>query len=97
MFKTIIKYFLILALFSMPALALDKDEIYSAVKEKYGNLDCITVKFKEKNSGISGTLSAKRSNKYILELNDRTIVCNGKRSGTTQKMTTKLLSAILKN
>lgn len=76
------KYILILILlisFNLQAAQNDKDAVYNALLEKYGELSSISLKFKSMdNQHIEGSIEAKKGNKYILKMGNRIITCNGK-------------------
>jgi chaperone LolA len=56
-----------------------KNELFAQLRKRYGKMNSLEVKFKgiEPISGVTGTLKAMSSGKYILDLNDRTIICDG--------------------
>jgi len=56
-----------------------KDQVFAQLRKKYGSMQALEVKFSsvEPVSGIKGTLQALRSGKYNLNVNDRTIICDG--------------------
>ena len=56
-----------------------KHALFAQLRKRYGAMNSLVVSFKglEPISGISGTLKAMRSGKYVLSLNDRTIICDG--------------------
>lgn len=59
--------------------AADKNELYKSIIEKYGSLKSISFSFKSaKVPSISGSIKAKKGNKYILNSFDRLITCDGK-------------------
>jgi chaperone LolA len=56
-----------------------KNELFAQLRKRYGSMNSLEVSFisMEPVSGIKGTLKALRSGKYLLDLNDRTIICDG--------------------
>ena len=56
-----------------------KNELFAQLRKRYGNMNSLEAKFVgiEPISGITGTLKAMRSGKYILDLSDRKIICDG--------------------
>lgn len=56
-----------------------KNELFAQLRKRYGNMNSLEARFVgiEPISGITGTLKAMRSGKYILDLNDRKIICDG--------------------
>lgn len=67
-------------LFTNELLSQDKkNELFAQLRNRYGNMKTLEAKFVgiEPISGITGTLKAMRSGKYILDLNDRKIICDG--------------------
>jgi chaperone LolA len=56
-----------------------KNELFAQLRKRYGNMNSLEARFVgiEPVSGITGTLKAMRSGKYILDLNDRKIICDG--------------------
>ncbi len=64
---------------SVAAQQNDKDAVYNALLDKYGELTSISLKFQSMNNkSITGSLTAKKGNKYVLKIGSRTITCNGK-------------------
>ena len=55
-----------------------KEDVYNYLKNKYADAKALTVDFEIKDVNAKGSLSVKRGNKYKIEFNDRTIVCDGK-------------------
>ncbi len=71
---------LVVLLFTNELLSQDKkNELFAQLRNRYGNMKTLEAKFVgiEPISGITGTLKAMRSGKYILDLNDRKIICDG--------------------
>ena len=56
-----------------------KNELFAQLRKRYGSMNSLETSFisMEPVSGIKGTLKALRSGKYVLDLNDRTIICDG--------------------
>ena len=56
-----------------------KNELFAQLRKRYGTMNSLEASFisMEPVSGVKGTLKALRSGKYILDLNDRTIICDG--------------------
>ena len=56
-----------------------KNELFAQLRKRYGSMNSLETTFisMEPVSGIKGMLRALRSGKYILDLNDRTITCDG--------------------
>jgi outer membrane lipoprotein-sorting protein len=56
-----------------------KSEVFAQLRKRYGAMNSLETSFKgiEPISGIKGTLKAMRSGKYVLELSDRKITCDG--------------------
>ncbi len=56
-----------------------KNELFAQLRKRYGSMNSLEASFisMEPVSGIKGTLKALRSGKYVLDLNDRTIICDG--------------------
>lgn len=73
-------FYLLLILFSAINLyANDRDDIFTAMKTKYGNLNSISFDFiSTANKNIFGKIVAAKGNKYQLIFQDRVIVCDGK-------------------
>lgn len=64
--------------FILPVSAQYAEDIFAQAHKKYGESKSITTKFVQKGSSVHGKLLLKRGNKFLIELPDRTIVCNGK-------------------
>jgi len=78
--KMIFLLSLVVLLFTNELLSQDKkNELFAQLRKRYGNMNSLEAKFVgiEPISGITGTLKAMRSGKYILDLNDRKIICDG--------------------
>jgi chaperone LolA len=78
--KMIFLLSLVVLLFTNELLSQDKkNELFAQLRNRYGNMKTLEAKFVgiEPISGITGTLKAMRSGKYILDLNDRKIICDG--------------------
>jgi outer membrane lipoprotein-sorting protein len=59
--------------------SLDKDECFQNLKEKYGNMSSVSLKFDSPDTkNFSGSLVAARGNKYVIEMKRNVIYCNGK-------------------
>lgn len=56
-----------------------KNELFAQLRKRYGTMNSLEASFisMEPVSGVKGTLKALRSGKYFLDLNDRTIICDG--------------------
>ncbi len=55
-----------------------KEDIFKALKEKYGNLESISADFSLSNNNVvKGKFLAKSGNKYIMQMDNRIITCNG--------------------
>jgi outer membrane lipoprotein-sorting protein len=56
-----------------------KNELFAQLRKRYGTMNSLEASFisMEPVSGVKGTLKALRSGKYVLDLNDRTIICDG--------------------
>jgi chaperone LolA len=56
-----------------------KNELFAQLRKRYGNMNSLEAKFigVEPISGITGNLKAMRSGKYMIELSDRKIICDG--------------------
>ncbi|MBI3259104.1 MAG: outer membrane lipoprotein carrier protein LolA [Ignavibacteriae bacterium] len=55
-------------------------EVYSSVKKKYGSASSLQCNFSSvlgTQTPITGTVKAKKGNKFVLDLGSRVIVCNG--------------------
>lgn len=74
-------HFLLSIIFSSSLLLAQdkKNELFAQLRKRYGNMNSLEAKFVgiEPISGITGTLKAMRSGKYILDLSDRKIICDG--------------------
>ncbi|MFA6569898.1 MAG: outer-membrane lipoprotein carrier protein LolA [Bacteroidota bacterium] len=67
-------------------------ECFNSIKEKYNKINAISFKFTSAdNPDFRGTLSAESSNKYRLDLKNRTIVSNGKTLWNFDKTTNKVV------
>lgn len=56
----------------------DKDAVYNKLIEKFHNIKSLEIDFELKeNPAYSGKITAKKGNKYIIEMENRKIVCNG--------------------
>lgn len=56
-----------------------KEKVFEKLKSKFSNLQTISVDFNLlENKNISGNLTAKKGNKYIISISDRKIYCDGK-------------------
>lgn len=68
-------------LFSFTLSAQQKtEEVYNAVKKKYGSASSLQCNFSSvlgTQTPITGTVKAKKGNKFMLDLGSRIIVCNG--------------------
>ena len=56
------------------------EEVYAAVKKKYGGASSLQCSFSSVLGGqpsIIGTVKAKKGNKFVLDLGSRIIACNG--------------------
>lgn len=56
-----------------------KNELFAQLRKRYGSMNSLEASFisMEPVSGIKGTLKALRTGKYILDLGDRSIICDG--------------------
>lgn len=55
-----------------------KDDIFKQLKDKYGNLQTISADFAlSNNSVVKGKFLAKAGNKYIMQMDNRIITCDG--------------------
>lgn len=55
-----------------------KEEIFNYLKSKYGNIESIVAEFAlSTNQKIKGKFWAKSGNKYIMQMDNRIITCNG--------------------
>ena len=56
-----------------------KNELFAQLRKRYGSMNSLEASFisMEPVSGIKGTLKALRTGKYVLDLNDRSIICDG--------------------
>ena len=71
-----------IALFILFSITLfsqnSKEDIFKALKDKYGNLESISADFSlSNNSVVKGKFLAKSGNKYIMQMDNRIITCNG--------------------
>lgn len=55
----------------------DKNELYDKVKSKFAGLKTLFVKY-ETLSGTKGSIKVKRAGKYVMNLGETIIYCNGK-------------------
>lgn len=56
----------------------DAASLFQAIQRKYGEATSLQVVFAQKdNPSITGRLTVKRNNKFMIELDDRTVICNG--------------------
>lgn len=77
--KKIIVLLLLIIGASNISIALDKSKIYKDLQAKYGNISSILVEFhSEKFPDIKGILKASKGNKFMLELQGRQIISDGK-------------------
>ncbi|MBS1536284.1 MAG: outer membrane lipoprotein carrier protein LolA [Bacteroidetes bacterium] len=56
------------------------EEVYNSIKKKYGSASSLQCTFSSavgSQNSITGTVKAKKGNKYILNFGSRIIVCNG--------------------
>ncbi len=57
----------------------DKQKEYNKLLEKFSGLNSLSTKFiVDGNYKITGSIKAKKGNKYVLDLSNRTIISNGK-------------------
>jgi len=71
--------FFILFLFNNSLFSQSKEEVFSQIGNKYKKISSISFNFQnEEMKSFSGSLKAKKNNKYIIEASDRIIRCNGK-------------------
>ena len=55
-----------------------KEEIFNSLKSKYGNIESVVADFAlSTNQKIKGKFWAKSGNKYIMQMDNRIITCNG--------------------
>jgi outer membrane lipoprotein carrier protein len=75
-------FFLSIAFMLTSSLLLaqnSKDEIFNKVSQKYSNIKSVQINFASKDSkNLSGSIKAKKGNKYILMTAEREIICDGK-------------------
>ncbi len=76
------RLFVLLAVVVGTAVALvpprDAESVFQAIQRKYGEASSIQVVFAQKdNPSITGKLTVKRDNKFMIELDDRIVICNG--------------------
>lgn len=83
----------ILLLFLVASIAnaqVDKNELYDKVKSKFTGLKTLFVKY-ETLTGTKGSIKVKRAGKYVMNLGETIIYCNGKTNwnmNQTQKRVT---------
>lgn len=56
---------------------IDKNELFDKVKSKFAGLKTLYVKY-ETLSGTKGSIKVKRAGKYVMNLGETIIYCNGK-------------------
>lgn len=81
MFRFMFVFAISFLVLSVPLFSqTDKAEVYNRLVEKYGNMSSVSMKFRQKveEMEVDASLTAKRQNKYALNLSGRVIVCNGK-------------------
>lgn len=79
--KTKIAILIVLGfLFSSGSLRCENDaaELYKKLKDKYGKIQSISLKFQSRNSELIGSIKAQKGNKYLLDYSSRLIFCDGK-------------------
>ena len=74
---------LIMALVLINSVAIaaenDKNAVYDKLKKQYGDLKSISLKFSMVGlTEFTGTLKAKKGNKFLFQTKDRIVVSNGK-------------------
>jgi outer membrane lipoprotein-sorting protein len=57
---------------------LSKDEIFTKLKDKFSGAKAVSLNFTSEDNSLKGTLKAAKGNKFIINLKDRNIICNGK-------------------
>lgn len=58
--------------------ARDAESIFQAIQRKYSDASSMQVVFAQKdNPVLTGKLTVKRNNKFVIELDDRLVICNG--------------------
>lgn len=56
----------------------DAESVFQAIQRKYSDASSLQVIFSQKdNPAIAGKLTVKRDNKFMIELDDRIVICNG--------------------
>lgn len=81
-FSSALRLCLLVALVAGTALAVgtprDAESIFQSIQRKYGEATSLQVVFAQKdNPAITGKLTVKRDNKFMIELDDRIVICNG--------------------
>ncbi|GEM_PF-2769596 len=72
------KVIILLLLISALANAqIDRNELYGKVKSKFAGLKTLFVKY-DTQSGMKGSIKVKRTGKYVINLGETMIYCNGK-------------------
>lgn len=79
--RSVIATFILMWVCAYSAIAQQSsEEVYNAVKKKYGGASSLQCSFSSVLGGqqpITGTVKAKKGNKYVLNLGSRIITCNG--------------------
>ncbi len=81
-FSSAIRLFVLIAAVVGTAVAVapprDAESVFQAIQRKYSDASSMQVVFAQKdNPSITGKLTVKRDNKFIIELDDRIVICNG--------------------
>ncbi len=76
--KKIIVFFAIIFFVNNLHSKNSKEEIFNSLKSKYGNLESVSADFSlSTNDKIKGKFWAKSGNRYVMQMDNRIITCNG--------------------
>lgn len=81
MIRNVIKFIALLLILNIGILNSqipDMDECFKHLIDKYGKMNSVSFKFSSPEAkNLQGSLVAVRGNKYVLDVKDRKVVCNG--------------------